>query len=244
MEWLSQSNYLGAFLVGLFGGVHCLGMCGGIVTALSFNVPNASANNLANLTKKPTPPPSKLSILLGYNLGRILSYTLAGGLVGGLGAISILGIDAISLGGIQYTRSILSIVAALFMIALGLYLAGIWQGISYLEGIGRHLWKYIEPVSRRFIPATNFQKALPLGLLWGWLPCGLVYTILIWTLSAGSAVEGALLMLSFGLGTLPNLLAMGIAAEKLSRWTQKKWLRQLAGGLVVVFGVLMLVSAL
>lgn len=224
MDWLSQTNYLGAFLVGLLGGVHCAGMCGGIVTALTFNTSSG-------LSTKSSP---QLSILLGYNSGRIIGYMIAGALVGGLGS------GLLSLTDIQSSRAILSTIAALFMIALGLYIAGIWRGISYLEKIGQHLWKHIEPVSRRFIPATHFYKAFPLGLLWGWLPCGLVYTILIWTLSAGSAVEGALLMLAFGLGTLPNLLAMGLLAQNLSRLTRKAWVRRIAGLIVSGLGLLML----
>ncbi len=243
MEWLSQANYLGAFLVGLLGGVHCFGMCGGIVAALSFNTP-ATNNSLSNIPVSGSSPKtsSPLNILLGYNLGRILGYMIAGGIVGGMGSMAGYAMDALTLADIKQTRSMFSMIAALFMIALGLYLAGIWRGIAYLEKIGRHLWKYIEPVSRRFIPATHFYKALPLGLLWGWLPCGLVYTILIWTLSAGSAIEGALLMLAFGLGTLPNLLAMGLAAKKLSAWVKNIWVQRFAGGLIIALGLLMLIQ--
>lgn len=227
MEWLSQANYLGAFLVGLLGGVHCFGMCGGIVAALSLNTTHSSIRKSRDI-----------SVLLGYNAGRIAGYMLAGALLGGLGA------GLVSLTGIQNSRAILSIVAACFMIALGLYLAGIWRGISYLEKGGQVLWKRIEPISRRFIPANSFQKALPLGLLWGWLPCGLVYTILIWTLSAGSALEGALLMLAFGAGTLPNLLAMGMVANKLTAWTRNLWVQRLAGLLVIGLGCYMLLMNL
>lgn len=236
MEWLSQANYLGAFLVGLLGGVHCFGMCGGIVTALSFNSSSTTSPNTSSRNTS-----SRTPILLGYNFGRIMGYMIAGALVGGIGSLAT---GVLSLTDIQNTRSILSVIAALFMIALGLYLAGVWRGIAYLEKGGRHLWKYIEPVSRRFIPADTIYKALPLGLLWGWLPCGLVYTILIWSLSAGGAVEGALLMLAFGLGTLPNLLLMGLAAEKLSRWTKIKWVQRLAGAFVAGLGLLMLVQAI
>ncbi len=224
MDWLPQTNYMGAFLVGLLGGVHCVGMCGGIVTALTFNAPSRSSVKTT----------SHITILLGYNLGRIVGYMIAGALVGGLGA------GLLSLTDLQTSKAILSTVAALFMVALGLYIAGIWRGIASLEKAGQHVWKHIEPVSRRFIPATHFYKAFPLGLLWGWLPCGLVYTILIWTLSAGSWLEGALLMLAFGLGTLPNLLAIGMLAQSLSRWTQAVWVRRIAGLIVGGLGVLML----
>ena len=228
MDWLSQANYLGAFLVGLLGGVHCIGMCGGIVTALSFNTPNSCASTPS--IKKTS---SQLSILLGYNLGRIAGYMLAGALLGGVSS------GLLSLTDIELVRVVLSLLAAVFMMALGLYLAGIWKGITLLEKGGGVLWRYIEPLSRRFIPATHFYKAVPLGLLWGWLPCGLVYTILIWSLTTGSALKGALLMLAFGLGTLPNLLAMGLIANRLSRFTRNEWVKKVAGSLVFLFGVLM-----
>lgn len=233
MMELSQASYFSAFLIGLLGGVHCMGMCGGIVTAFTLSVPTTQPHN-KNIQQLYFSP--QLLILLGYNLGRIFGYVLAGALVGGLGA------GVLSLTDIQTSRSVMSVVAGLFMIALGLYLAGLWQGISHLEKLGKHLWRYIEPLSRSFIPATTIYKAIPLGLLWGWLPCGLVYTILIWTLSTGSMIEGALLMLAFGLGTLPNLMAMGLIAKGLLKWTQNIWVRRSAGFIVVTFGLISLLN--
>jgi len=129
------------------------------------------------------------------------------------------------------------------MFLLGLYLAGLWNALSKLETVGASLWKYIEPLSRRFIPVNTVQRALPLGFLWGWLPCGLVYTVLIMALSAGGAVEGALLMLAFGLGTLPNLLAMGVIATRLTKWTRNPKIRLFAGLLVIIMAVLTLLRA-
>ncbi len=226
MEWslLAHSEYLAAFLVGLLGGVHCLGMCGGIVSALTFSLPHTQRNNIGNL----------LPMLLAYNTGRIGSYMLAGGLAGGLGAAFL------SLGSLDSFRLFLQIFAALFMVALGLYLAGVWQGVAKIENAGRVLWQYIEPLGRRFMPLDSVSKALPLGFIWGWLPCGLVYSVLIWSLSAGSVAKGALLMLAFGLGTLPNLLLMGAAAAKLAKFTRNLTVKRIAGLLVVALGVLML----
>lgn len=217
---IGQSQYLGAFTIGLFGGVHCLGMCGGLITALGFTRP-------ANQQGFP--------ILLAYNLGRISSYALAGGLAGGLGAA------ALSLTDLHAAQQILYFFAALFMIALGLYLAGIWRGIAQLERIGTVFWRKLEPLSRRFIPIKHPLQAFPFGMIWGWLPCGLVYTILIWSLSAGSAINGLLLMLAFGLGTLPNLLLMGVAANRLNQWTRQPAIRLGAGLIVSLFGIIMLV---
>ncbi len=222
---LTHSQYLVAFITGLLGGVHCFGMCGGIVGALSLS------------TSQPKKQTAQLSILLGYNLGRILGYVVAGAIVGFLGA------SLVDLTGIQNTKQVLSIIASLFMIALGFYLAGFWSSFSKLESIGTGLWKKIQPFTKRFIPVQRFTQALPLGFLWGWLPCGLVYTALIWTLSAGGAVEGSLIMLAFGLGTLPNLLVMGVLAAQLGKWVKNATVRKVAGLLVVLMGVLTLLRS-
>jgi hypothetical protein len=227
-EFLSHSEYLAAFLVGLLGGVHCLGMCGGIVSALTFSLPAVQRNKMGSL----------LPMLLAYNTGRIGGYMMAGALVGGLGAA------ALSLSSVDSLRHFLQIFAALFMVALGLYLAGIWQGVAKVENAGRILWRRIEPLGRRFMPVNSPSKALPLGFIWGWLPCGLVYSVLIWALSAGSVAKGALLMLAFGLGTLPNLLLMGAAAAKLAKFTRNQTVKRAAGLLVVTLGLLLLWRAL
>ncbi|AZU48066.1 cytochrome biogenesis protein [Aeromonas hydrophila] len=95
------------------------------------------------------------------------------------------------------------------MIALGLYLAGWWQGVLLLERIGAKLWPHLKPLAGKFIPFTSAWQALPFGMVWGWLPCGLVYSMLTWSAAAGSAGGGALVMLFFGLGTLPTLFALG-----------------------------------
>lgn len=224
LSWLSpslnQSPYAAAWLIGLLGGVHCLGMCGGIVSALGFSQKQPGAHS-----------PSRFPILLAYNIGRISSYTLAGALAGGLGAA------AFSLSGLQQAQSVLYLLAATFMIILGLYLAGLWRGAAYLERAGTGLWHYLEPFSRRFIPVNTPLQAFPFGMVWGWLPCGLVYSVLIWSLSAGSALKGGLLMLAFGLGTLPNLLLMGAAANRLTRWTRQPKVRLVAGLVVVILGL-------
>jgi len=226
-DWINNSQYFVAFITGLLGGVHCFGMCGGIVGALTLNTSNNKNNSKAKQS-------SLLSITLGYNIGRISGYIVAGAIVGFLGS------TLVDLTGIQTAKQTLSIIASLFMIALGLYIAGIWSGISKLEQYGGHLWKRIQPFTKQFMPVHSIKQAIPLGFLWGWLPCGLVYTALIWTLSAGGAIEGALIMLAFGLGTLPNLLAMGIVATRLSKWVKNPIIRLGAGLLVVAMGVLTL----
>jgi sulfite exporter TauE/SafE len=215
------ASYFSAFMVALLGGVHCFGMCGGIVGALTLGLsPNARHRFKATLP-----------YLLAYNSGRILSYTVAGLLAGGVGAW------AANLASVHHGQRALQIVAGLFMVLLGLYLGGWWQGLNRLERAGGPLWRHIEPLGRRLLPVRTPAHALGVGLVWGWLPCGLVYSVLIWAISAGGAPQGALLMLSFGLGTLPALLAMGAFAATLARFVRQPWVRQLSGVLVIALGI-------
>jgi len=222
-SWINTSPYLIAFITGLLGGVHCVGMCGGIVSILSFGQqPNAKKPSTFN----------HLPLLLGYNLGRIVGYISAGAIIGALGS------TLLSLAELNQIKQLLSLLAATFMLLLGLYLAGLWNGLTKIELLGAQLWHLIEPFSRRFIPVKTIWHAIPLGFLWGWLPCGMVYTILIMSLSSASALEGALLMLAFGLGTLPNLLAMGIVATRLIKWTRQPKIRLVAGLLVIAMALI------
>lgn len=216
-----EYNVTGAFLVGLMGAAHCFGMCGGLVGAFSAQLPNAkTGNHLAH----------QLSYLLSYNLGRILSYTLAGALVGassaGLGHLFELDIYLI----------VLRIIAGMMMIATGLYIAKIWVGIVQIERVGHWLWHYLKPLAQRLVPIQTPSQAVIAGLIWGWLPCGLVYSTLTWSVASGSAGQGAMIMLAFGLGTLPALLSAGVAAKRLSTWVQQKTVRLLSGLLLIAFG--------
>ena len=222
---MHEFTYITAFTVGLMGGVHCVGMCGGIVGALSFAIDqdkNSSKNSLIRL-------------LLSYNIGRLMSYSLAGGLMGTLGWMVSNWSD------IKHIQILLQVIAAVFMLFMGLYISGLWMGLAKLEKAGAYVWLYIQPIAQKLLPVKTPTHAMALGLLWGWLPCGLVYSVLVWSVSAGNFQQGALLMLSFGLGTLPNLLAMGLFANQLKQFVQKQAVRYLAGGLVMVFAVWSLV---
>jgi sulfite exporter TauE/SafE len=202
-----------ALIIGFLGGGHCLGMCGGLMGALTLAIP-------------PEQRGQRLRLLLAYNLGRILSYSVAGLLLG-LAGWAIAGSPLVTA---------LRVLAALLLIAMGLYLAGWWSGLTRIEALGRGLWRYIQPLTRRFMPVTSLPRALILGALWGWLPCGLVYSTLLWAASQGNAAHSALLMLFFGLGTLPVLLATGLAAQHLSNLMRKRGIRIAAGLLVILFG--------
>ncbi|WP_019099557.1 sulfite exporter TauE/SafE family protein, partial [Pseudomonas putida] len=131
----------------------------------------------------------------------------------------------------------LRVLAALLLIAMGLYLAGWWSGLTRIEALGRGLWRHIQPVASRLLPVSSLPRALLLGALWGWLPCGLVYSTLLWAASQGNAGYSAALMLTFGVGTWPVLLATGLAAERVNALLRRRSVRVAGGVLVMLFGV-------
>jgi sulfite exporter TauE/SafE len=219
--------YLSAFIVGLLGGVHCIGMCGGIVGALTFGLPEHSRNRLSSV----------IPFQLAYNLGRMLSYVLAGAIMGGLGLL------LAQLMPVYLAQRLLLVLAGIFMILLGLYLAGWWMVLNRVEKAGSTLWKRLEPYSRRLIPVKTPLQAFGVGVIWGWIPCGLVYSMLINAVSSGGAPEGAGLMLAFAIGTLPNLLVMGFLAGAAARLARSVLARRIAGSTVILFGLYTLWSA-
>ena len=205
---------ISALILGLLGGGHCLGMCGGLMGALTMAMPAEQRNR-------------RLQLLLAYNIGRISSYALAGLLVGLAGwAI-----------GNSPAALLLRVLAGILLICMGLYLAGWWSGLTRIEALGRHLWRHLQPLTRRLMPVTSVPQALFLGAIWGWLPCGLVYSSLLWAASQGSAINSALLMLVFGLGTVPVLLATGMAAERLTALLRQRGVRIAGGVMVILFGL-------
>ncbi|MFJ4066779.1 sulfite exporter TauE/SafE family protein [Pseudomonas sp. NPDC089996] len=203
-----------ALVLGLLGGGHCLGMCGGLMGALTLAIP-------------PEQRGRRLRLLMAYNLGRILSYACAGLLLGLAGWAVASSPAAMAL----------RVLAALLLIAMGLYLAGWWSGLTRIEALGRGLWRHIQPAASRLMPVSSLPRALLLGALWGWLPCGLVYSTLLWAASQGNAGYSAALMLAFGLGTWPILLATGLAAERVNALLRRRSVRMAGGVLVMLFGI-------
>jgi len=203
-----------ALVLGLLGGGHCLGMCGGLMGALTLAIP-------------PEQRSRRLRLLLAYNLGRILSYAAAG---------LLLGLAGVALASSPLATG-LRVAAALLLIAMGLYLAGWWSGLTRIEALGRGLWRHVQPLATRLLPVSSLPRALLLGALWGWLPCGLVYSTLLWAASQGDALYSAALMLAFGLGTWPVLLATGLAAERVGSLLRRRGVRMAGGVLVILFGL-------
>lgn len=203
------------FIVGLLGGVHCVGMCGGIVSALSFQAGQ--------------PLHGQPLRHLAYNAGRILSYGIAGSIVGGIGQAGVF-FAGRQLAPFHY------LFANLMLVALGLYMMGITRFLAPFERAGGVLWQKIQPLSRRLLPARTPGQAFAVGIVWGWLPCGLVYSALATALTIGSVTGGMYAMLAFGLGTLPNLLLAGLMATRLRGFVNKPMVKYLGGMTVLLFG--------
>lgn len=220
---MPETGYVAAFLIGLLGGTHCVSMCGGIVGALTVNMPGQ--------TRRQWP------VHLAYNVGRVLTYTTLGGLLGALGTVGMLFSDILPV------QMGLYVLANLMLVALGLYLTGFTRLLVPVERAGLLLWKRVQPLTARFIPVRSAGRALPLGLLWGLLPCGLVYSVLTTALVTGSAARGAGLMLAFGLGTLPNLMLAGMLFKRFRDFTRNRRVRFASGLLVLAFGVFGLIQA-
>ncbi len=209
------------FLLGFFGGGHCVGMCGGLSSAFALQLP---------------PGLNRAGLIVLLNLGRISSYVFIGLLVGAIGQIGI------SLDQTRWLQNGLYLSANLLLLLLGLYLAGISSLATRIESIGRPIWKRLNPLLNRLLPIQSVPACFGVGMLWGWLPCGLVYSASLYALGSGNALEGGLYMLAFALGTLPNLLAMGLFAAQLKNFLQRKTVRLAAGLLVAAWALWRLVS--
>ena len=209
-----------AFLMGLFGGVHCVLMCGGLVGLFCAGLPTEQQRTLRG----------KLGYLLAYNAGRIGAYTSAGLLAGGFGAL------ALASAPFHGAQIALRLVAALVMLGAGLHLAGFFRAFARIEAIGRPLARLVEPFVRQKLRVRSYLSAALLGLCWGFLPCGMVYAALALALVSGSWAGGGATMLAFGLGTLPALLVAGTLAEGLRGLSRIPRVRQSAGLFIALSG--------
>lgn len=203
---------LSAFLIGLAGSGHCLVMCGGISSALSSNIQQQTASQRV------------LTTLL-FHGGRICCYALLGLVVGDLLRVAIQSSPSL----ILYSR----LFAALLLVLIGLYIIGINTIIKHIEARMAFIWRRLQPVAQRFIPVRRFRDALIVGFFWGFLPCGLIYSTLLWTATSAGDTSAALLMLFFGLGTIPALFSSNVLLQKVLTGKSKK----LIGILVILFGL-------
>lgn len=220
---MTNIDFIGALVIGLLGAGHCLGMCGGVAAAMSLGIP---------------PQKAKWPYLVLYNLGRISSYTLAGAMIGGTVA------SLLALSDLTQHLAVLRLFAAIMMLLLAAYMAQVWNGLSYIERLGSKLWRFISPLTSKLMPLRSPLYAYPFGLVWGWLPCGLVYSALSWAAVAGSASGGGLVMLGFGLGTLPAMLTVGALAERIKPILNNHALRLICATMLALYGFYTAYSAL
>lgn len=209
-----EIDFLSAFVIGLLGSGHCLAMCGGISTMLTTSLPSHS---------------KKLPLVLSYNFGRICSYGILGAIAGLTGSLTASWVGLPIMG--------LKAIAGIFLILLGLYIGQWFMGLVKVEQIGKLLWQYISPFTKRFIPVNSIKKSFGLGTLWGWLPCGLVYSTLTWSMASGSTIEGAAIMICFGLGTLPSLLSVSLGVLSVKQLLSNIYFRKIAALSLVLYGV-------
>ena len=213
------------FLIGLLSAVHCFGMCGGIVGALTMSLAPEIRNRNSHL----------FYYSLAYNLGRVTSYIIAGLLIGWLGG------TLISLFSPDQGLSFLRFIAAFIVILLGLYLGGWMPRLAIIERLGAPVWKKLQPVGQRLLPVNTPLQAFLFGVVWGWLPCGLVYYALLLSMAEGNAINGGLYMLMFGLGTLTPMLLASMLAGKLNLFFKSAIMKRISGGLLVFMGLVSLI---
>jgi sulfite exporter TauE/SafE len=214
---MNELTLTSALLVGFLGSSHCLGMCGGLSAALGLNGQR-----------------SKQGLLLSYNLGRLCTYTAMGAVAG------LFGEQLVTL--LPQIGELLRTLAGLLLVAMGLYVSQWWMGLTRLEMLGAQLWRHLQPLTKSLLPVQGHGQALRLGVLWGLLPCGLVYSTLSWALAAAQWQQSALLMLAFGIGTLPAMLSVGWLNQQLLLQLRGKQFRVLAGLMIIAMGLLTMIS--
>lgn len=216
------TSYFVAFLMGLISSLHCIGMCGSIIGTLTLSLSPDIRNKKALL----------LPFVFNYNLGRITSYTIAGALAGIIQSLAVMHLSEI------HGHRLLQILSAIIMASAGLYIAGWFPRFAYIEKIGVYFWKKIEPFGRKLIPVKNRSQAFLFGMVWGWLPCGLVYAALAVAATAGDVTKSALTMLAFGLGTLPAVMGVGIMTGILTRLSRMQRFKQAVGLFMIALALL------
>lgn len=217
-----NSSYVVAFLMGLFSAMHCLGMCGSIIGSLTLSLKREIREDRSLL----------LPFIASYNGGRVLSYTLAGLFAGLLEQVLTLPF------GEGHGHRILQVLGALVMLGAGLHIAGWFPRFAYIEKLGGLLWRRLEPYGRQLIPVDNHQRAFVFGMIWGWLPCGLVYTALALSATTGDVLRSALTMFFFGLGTIPAVMGVGVMTSWMVRLSSMKQFRQLAGITLILLALM------
>ena len=210
-----------AAIAGLASAVHCVGMCSGIAGALSASLPIHVRNNRRDL----------ITYIAFYNFGRILSYAIAGFIVG---SFSEMVFHFLNNEEIQWVAKLL---AMLVLMTIGLHLMGVFRRISALDVYGRAIWRILQPYGQKLLPVHNLRQAFLFGMVWGWLPCGLVYFMLTWTMASGGPLQGAEIMMAFGVGTFPTLILAGVLSSWFFKGNTLKLVRSISGAILIAFAI-------
>ena len=210
--------YITAFILGLFSTVHCISMCGSVIGALTLSLPIRIRKSRQKM----------LPYIFYYNLGRLLSYGLAGLIVGSFSSTIIAQANG---------HIIIKLIAMIIMIAMGLYLAGWFPKFAKIEQIGSPIWKKLQPIGKRLLPVQTLSRACLFGIIWGWLPCGLVYAALAVAATASHPINASMVMLAFGAGTLPGVMGISFFTDSLASMAKIKNLRQLAGLSIILISI-------
>ena len=222
-SFIDLSALLTDFFVGLLGSGHCFGMCGGIAAGLGSLPVRSEAGAKAK--------PQAMSAFL-FNLGRILSYAC-------LGLISAWLLAKVGeVFNVPQWSMILRFLTALMIFLIGLRYLLNWQTLAAIEKAGAKVWKHVLPLAVRASSMPGGTGRLLLGLCWGLLPCGLVYSVILTASAAGSSISGAAVMLAFGVGTLPSMLGMSLAAPALAAMLGDKWTKKLMGAALILLAVI------
>lgn len=216
---MSLALIVAAFMMGFLGSPHCLGMCGGLVTAFGLSMQGVSAGK-------------KRALIAVYHFGRLLSYAMLG-IVAGLIGTAVL--EPLMMG-----NSLPRILLGLVLVLIGVAMLGV-PLLNKLEKVGMKFWQWLAPLRQKIFPLTTFPRALTAGLLWGYLPCGLVYGALLMAVVGHDVATGAVLMFAFGLGTVPMLVATQETVGWLHKQIGKFRLRQLNGAIMVLSGLAVIV---
>lgn len=210
-----------AFFIGLLSSLHCFSMCGGVVGALTMS--------LHPKTRKKTT--SLLPYVLAYNIGRILSYSSAGLLAGLLGKSLVALLP-------EQSGIILRLLFSLFVILLGLYIGGWTAKLALIEKLGQPIWQRLQPIGLKYLPVKKLHHAFIFGMIWGWLPCGLVYYALLMAFSQQDVIASGLFMFAFGMGTLIPMLLAGLLVRQLVAVQRSIKLKQFNALVLIAIGMI------
>ncbi len=225
---MALSALIGAWLAGILGGVHCIAMCGGFLAAIAGSGMPAAAQGRPLLRAR-----DLARRQLPYNLGRITTYVLLGAVAGSAGALALSSSASL----LPLQRG-LYVVANLFLLGLAIGIAGRREGHSWLQRAGSSVFGKVLPAARPLLVVRSTSARYATGMIWGLVPCALTYSVLPVALFAGGPVQGAAVMLAFGVGTLPNLVVAGVAAARARTWLEARRIRLAAAVLLASFAAI------